>query len=194
MSGGGRGGRGRGSGKAQVVKNLSLKNQNPLGVSRIERAKELLPPLEDLLPRGKSKRISCPFPDHPDENPSCHVYDDHFWCYSCDRGGDSLDAYAIKHGLTIKQALDQLVPAAPTQPVPAPSKEDIAFRRLLKENLSARPNFVAEWAIAKDLALLPENLFIADICSTPFRRLCEKHGLDRVFIHDLVCAIKEAAA
>lgn len=43
--------------------------------------------------------ISCPFPDHPDRNPSAWFKDDNTWfCPGCDEGGDVYDLAAIHFG------------------------------------------------------------------------------------------------
>ena len=38
---------------------------------------------------GRDGKIACPF--HNDATPSLHVYDDHWRCYGCDRGGTIID-------------------------------------------------------------------------------------------------------
>lgn len=153
----------------------------------IARLKALYEPLVD-----RPKSIKCPTKEHDDKHPSATLYPDGFKCHGCGAFGDSLDYICLTQNKELKDLLP--LGGSYTRPsAPPPSREDIAFRRLLKENLYARPNFIAEWAIAKDLAQLPEDLFIADITSPTFRRLCETHELDRVFIHDLVCSIREAA-
>jgi DNA polymerase len=48
-------------------------------------------PLRDLvsLPVDAAGRVSCPF--HPDENPSCSLYADHYYCHACGARGSRLD-------------------------------------------------------------------------------------------------------
>jgi hypothetical protein len=48
-------------------------------------------PLWELvsLPVDSSRRVSCPF--HPDENPSCSLYADHYYCHACGARGSRLD-------------------------------------------------------------------------------------------------------
>jgi hypothetical protein len=48
-------------------------------------------PLWDLvsLPVDAARRVSCPF--HPDANPSCSLYADHYYCHACGARGSRLD-------------------------------------------------------------------------------------------------------
>jgi hypothetical protein len=41
------------------------------------------------LPVDASQRVSCPF--HADENPSCSLYADHYYCHACGARGSRLD-------------------------------------------------------------------------------------------------------
>jgi len=47
-----------------------------------------VPALAGVQP-GRDGKIACPF--HDDATPSLHVYDDHWRCYGCDRGGTIID-------------------------------------------------------------------------------------------------------
>lgn len=66
------------------------------------------PYLIDYLNRcnsaGKYKRglCKCFSPSHPDRNPSCELFEDHFICYSCGIHGDIYDAVEILEGITDK--------------------------------------------------------------------------------------------
>lgn len=153
----------------------------------IARLKAQYEPLVD-----RPKAIKCPTKEHDDRHPSATLYPDGFKCHGCGAFGDSLDYVCLTEGKELKDLLP--LGGSALKAPPPPTRAEVNFRKLLRENLYKRPSFVAEWAIAKDLALLPDELFVQDILSDTFRRLCAKHGLDRVFIHDLVCAIKEAAA
>jgi DNA polymerase len=48
-------------------------------------------PLWDLvsLPVDAARRVACPF--HPDNNPSCSLYADHYFCHACGARGSRLD-------------------------------------------------------------------------------------------------------
>ena len=43
------------------------------------------------LKRVNSHTAKCCCPAHKEKTPSCHVYDDHYWCYGCQTGGDLFD-------------------------------------------------------------------------------------------------------
>lgn len=55
-----------------------------------------VPALLGVEPRRDGK-IACPF--HDDSTPSLHVYDDHWHCYGCDRGGTIIDLGAELYGI-----------------------------------------------------------------------------------------------
>lgn len=43
-------------------------------------------------------RITCPNPDHADEHPSCKVYSDHAFCFSCGRWFDAVELWHAVRG------------------------------------------------------------------------------------------------
>lgn len=47
-------------------------------------------------------------PDHDDKNPSCVLYPDHFFCFSCNKGGNTYELVKIVKGLTFIEACDYL--------------------------------------------------------------------------------------
>ena len=47
-------------------------------------------------------------PDHEDKNPSCVLYPDHFFCFSCNKGGNTYELVKIVKGLTFIEACDYL--------------------------------------------------------------------------------------
>jgi hypothetical protein len=47
------------------------------------------PPLADIIGVPRDTKIACPF--HSDNEPSCHIYDDHFYCFGCGAHGDAID-------------------------------------------------------------------------------------------------------
>jgi hypothetical protein len=53
------------------------------------------------LPR--SRRVSCPLPEHDDLNPACAVYGTSWHCFVCDRGGDIFDFAAAIWGLDTRK-------------------------------------------------------------------------------------------
>lgn len=46
-------------------------------------------------------RVSCPMPDHVDQNPSCQVFPDErgWFCHACNRGGRAIELAAAVWGL-----------------------------------------------------------------------------------------------
>lgn len=66
--------------------------------------------------------VSCPHSSHGDEHPSCHIYDDHFYCYTCkderNRYGDHLDWLELVHGLSKADAIKELKRRAGVDPEP----------------------------------------------------------------------------
>jgi DNA primase len=52
---------------------------------------------------GKAR---CPF--HDDSTPSCHIYDDHFFCFACGAHGDSLTWLETVHNLSKSDAIKEL--------------------------------------------------------------------------------------
>jgi len=47
-------------------------------------------------------------PDHEDKNPSCVLYPDHFFCFSCNKGGNTYELVKIVKELTFIEACDYL--------------------------------------------------------------------------------------
>lgn len=48
---------------------------------------------------GRDSKVCCPLPDHDDSTPSCHLYDDGWYCHGCQRGGTVYDLGAHLWGL-----------------------------------------------------------------------------------------------
>jgi DNA primase len=53
-----------------------------------------------------SGKTFCPF--HHDLNPSCHIYDDHFFCFACGATGDALVWLEQVHTLSKAEAIKEL--------------------------------------------------------------------------------------
>ena len=53
-------------------------------------------------------KARCVAPDHPDNDPSMHIYDDHVHCFACSFHGDVTDVWAATRGFdrSIEAALD----------------------------------------------------------------------------------------
>ena len=63
----------------------------------------------ELRPSGRASVGRCPRPDHEDQNPSFHVYEDgRFFCYGCRWHGDVVDFWAVIKDLKpgLEAALD----------------------------------------------------------------------------------------
>lgn len=72
-------------------------------------------------PIHRGDMICCPF--HDDKTPSMKLYDDHFYCFGCQKSGDVIDLAAQLLGLTNHEAAKRLsadfgiTDEVPTQPV-----------------------------------------------------------------------------
>ena len=53
-----------------------------------------------------SRKILCPF--HDERTPSCHVYEDSFYCFGCGVGGDIITFEMMYSGISFRQALIRL--------------------------------------------------------------------------------------
>jgi|SRR5215211_7829400 len=68
-------------------------------------------PIEEIVRRSdevRGDKARCVAPDHPDTNPSMHLYGDHVHCFSCGFRGDVTDVWAKLRGIDrpIEAALD----------------------------------------------------------------------------------------
>jgi DNA polymerase len=55
------------------------------------------------LPVDAARRVSCPF--HPDENPSCSLFADHYFCHACGARGSRLDWLMNVEQMTRSEAI-----------------------------------------------------------------------------------------
>ena len=98
--------------------------------STIETLEERLAriPLPDLV--GDSGLVHCPF--HDDNTPSCHIYEDHYFCFGCGACGNHLDWLRNAEGLSDDAAIEVLFnwqgPAAPRREAGAERKRELALR------------------------------------------------------------------
>lgn len=53
-------------------------------------------PVSYLVEANCTGKANCTSPDHPDDEPSMHLYDDHVHCYSCGFHGDAVDVWAVQ--------------------------------------------------------------------------------------------------
>ena len=84
---------------------------------------------------NRSGKVLCPA--HSDHKPSCHIYPDHFKCFSCGAHGDHLDWLKLVHNLSTAEAIKELkrraggyIPPVVKRPVkvekPGPTFEPVA--------------------------------------------------------------------
>ena len=54
--------------------------------------------LDQIVSANGSGKSRCVSPDHHDDNPSMHLYDDHAHCFACGFHGDVTDVWAAMRG------------------------------------------------------------------------------------------------
>ncbi len=59
---------------------------------------------------NQRRNIRCPFPDHPDKNPSFSfiLTSNRCWCFGCGRGGSVIDLVALVLGISARDAISWL--------------------------------------------------------------------------------------
>jgi DNA primase len=55
-------------------------------------------PLVWLVEPGSGGKAHCVAPEHRDDNPSMHIYNDHVHCFACGFHGDVTDVWAAMRG------------------------------------------------------------------------------------------------
>ena len=55
--------------------------------------------LDLIVSANGSGKARCVSPDHQDEDPSMHLYDDYVHCFACGFHGDVTDVWAAMRGL-----------------------------------------------------------------------------------------------
>jgi DNA polymerase I-like protein with 3'-5' exonuclease and polymerase domains len=103
------------------------------GVTQAHFDSEIL--LKDIVDEPMvSGKVRCPF--HDDANPSCHIYDDHYHCFSCGAHGDAIDWLREVEGLSFRAAQDALACWEPREGSAAAREDDgktLAGARVLWE-------------------------------------------------------------
>jgi hypothetical protein len=70
-------------------------------------AEKPLPPLAAIIGQPlKERKICCPL--HDDRKPSCHIYDDHFYCFGCGARGNAVDWLTLIEGFERDAAIELL--------------------------------------------------------------------------------------
>jgi DNA polymerase len=111
-------------------------------------------PLTDLISDiGADGKIVCPF--HADKTPSCHIYDDHFHCFSCGAHGDAVDWLMEVEGLNRAQALKVLNRGGA-----------IVVRRTIqpaRDPAQTLQGALAIWEAAKPITGTPATRYLRDV-------------------------------
>jgi DNA polymerase I-like protein with 3'-5' exonuclease and polymerase domains len=90
-------------------------------------------PLPELIGEALvDSKICCPF--HDERTPSCHIYDDHFYCFGCNARGDAVDWLMMIEGLDRHAALQVLEGGSDLRPhtVHKPADDERNRRRALR--------------------------------------------------------------
>jgi hypothetical protein len=82
-------------------------------------------PLADIIGVPLDSKIRCPF--HEDDEPSCHIYANGFFCFGCKAHGDHIDWLRDVEGMSYAEALDFL--ESWTGPTSLPRADDSAEAR-----------------------------------------------------------------
>jgi len=70
-----------------------------------------------------SGKVRCPF--HDDTRPSCHIYDDHYHCFSCGAHGDAISWLMAVEGLSFRAAQEVLACWEPRERRVAAREDDV---------------------------------------------------------------------
>ncbi|MEK6879643.1 MAG: CHC2 zinc finger domain-containing protein [Nanoarchaeota archaeon] len=63
--------------------------------------------VEGLIKVNRMNKALCLF--HQDKNPSMHIYDDHFYCFSCGERGDIITFLTKFYNISISELLNKYV-------------------------------------------------------------------------------------
>ena len=93
--------------------------------------------LDQIVSANGSGKARCVSPDHHDDNPSMHLYDDHAHCFACGFHGDVTDVWAAMRGFDrpLEAALDLAREFGIELPEPSPEASQKARERRDKEDL-----------------------------------------------------------
>src|SRR5829696_3330791 len=93
--------------------------------------------LDQIVSANGSGKTRCVSPDHHDDNPSMHLYDDHAHCFACGFHGDVTDVWAAMRGFDkpLEAALDLAGEFAIEVPQANPEASQKARERRAKEDL-----------------------------------------------------------
>jgi len=93
--------------------------------------------LEQIVSANGSSKARCVSPDHHDQDPSMHLYDDHAHCFACGFHGDVTDVWAAMRGFDkpLEAALDLAGEFGIELPQANPRARQKASERRDKEDL-----------------------------------------------------------
>jgi DNA primase len=93
--------------------------------------------LDLIMSANGSDKVRCVSPDHQDDNPSMHLYDDHAHCFACGFHGDVTDVWAAMRGFDkpLEAALDLAREFGIELPEASPEARHKARERRDKEEL-----------------------------------------------------------
>src|SRR5688572_21443100 len=93
--------------------------------------------LDQIVSANGSGKARCVSPDHHDDNPSMHLYDDHAHCFACGFHGDVTDVWAAMHAFDrpLEAALDLAGEFGIELPEASPEASQKACERRGKEDL-----------------------------------------------------------
>jgi DNA primase len=108
--------------------------------------------LDRVVPANVPTRARCVGPDHPDNLPSMHLYDDHVHCFACGFHGDVTDVWAAMRGFDrpLEAALDLAREFGIELPEPSPEASQKARERRDKEDLYLQQAKACHGALARD--------------------------------------------
>jgi DNA primase len=130
--------------------------------------------LDQIVSATGSNKVRCVAPDHHDEDPSMHLYDDHTHCFACGFHGDVTDVWAAIHGFDkpLEAALDLAGEFGIELPQASPEARQKARERRAKEDLylqlamachgalSSRHPRVTQWWEARGFGLELRERFL----------------------------------
>jgi DNA primase len=107
--------------------------------------------LDRILSANGSGKARCVAPDHHDNVPSMHVYEDHVHCFSCGFHGDITDVWVAMHGFDrpVDAALDLAREFGIEMPEVSPEARQKAQKRREKEDLYLRQAQACHRALEK---------------------------------------------
>ncbi len=94
-------------------------------------------PIGGVIEAGNGGKAHCVAPEHRDDNPSMHIYDDHVHCFACGFHGDVVDVWAAQRGFDrpIEAALDLAREFGVELPEQSPEAKEQGRERRAAEDL-----------------------------------------------------------